>query len=62
MIIAGHTGCHRFSHEGFDKIWDNLEFDAMGTLRVGYDRWAFTTDVIYMGLLGFIRRFPLTTL
>jgi len=35
---------------GFDKIWDNLEFGAMGKLRVGYDRWAFTTDVIFMGL------------
>jgi len=35
---------------GFDKIWDNLEFGAMGKVRVGYDRWALTTDVIYMGL------------
>ena len=35
---------------GFDKIWNNLEMSAMGTLRVGYDRWALTTDVIYMGL------------
>ncbi len=35
---------------GFDKIWDNLEFGAMGKFRVGYDRWAFTTDVLYMGL------------
>jgi hypothetical protein len=35
---------------GFDKVWDNLEFAAMGTVRVGYDRWALTTDVIYMGL------------
>ena len=32
---------------GFDKIWDNLEFGAMGTLRLGYDRWALTTDIIY---------------
>ena len=23
---------------GFDKIWDNLNFGAMGTVRVGYDR------------------------
>ena len=37
---------------GFDEIWDNLEFGAMGTLRLGYDRWALTTDVIYMGLQG----------
>ena len=35
---------------GFDKVLDNLEFGMMGKLRVGYDRWALTTDVIYMGL------------
>ena len=35
---------------GFDKILDNLEFAMMGTVRVGYDRWALTTDVVYMGL------------
>ena len=35
---------------GFDKVWDNLEFAMMGKVRVGYDRWALTTDVIYMGL------------
>jgi hypothetical protein len=35
---------------GFDKIWDNLEFGAMGKVRVGYERWALTTDVIYMAL------------
>jgi hypothetical protein len=37
---------------GFDKIWDNLEFAGMGSVRVGYGRWALTTDVIYMGLQG----------
>ncbi len=37
---------------GFDKIWDNLEFGAMGTVRVGYGPWALTTDIIYMGLEG----------
>jgi hypothetical protein len=37
---------------GFDKIWDNLNFAAMGTVRVGYDRWALSTDVIYMDLEG----------
>jgi hypothetical protein len=37
---------------GFDKIWDNLEFGAMGTVRVGYDRWSLSTDVIYMDLEG----------
>jgi hypothetical protein len=35
---------------GFVKIWDNLEFGAMGKVSVGYERWAVTTDVIYMGL------------
>lgn len=37
---------------GLDKILDNLEFGAMGKLRLGYDRWALTTDVLYMGLQG----------
>jgi hypothetical protein len=37
---------------GFDKIWDNLNFGAMGTVRVGYDRWALSTDVIYMDVEG----------
>lgn len=35
---------------GFDEIWENLEFGAMGKVRVGYERWALTTDVVYMGL------------
>lgn len=35
---------------GFDDIWDNLEFGAMGKFRVGYDRWAFNAEVIYMAL------------
>lgn len=37
---------------GFDQIWDNLNFAAMGTVRVGYDRWSVSTDVIYMDLEG----------
>ena len=37
---------------GLDKILHNLEFGAMGKLRLGYDRWALTTDVLYMGLQG----------
>ena len=37
---------------GFDKIWDNLHSAGMGTVRVGYDRWALSTDVIYMDLQG----------
>jgi hypothetical protein len=35
---------------GFDKILDHLQFGAMGTARIGYDRWALTTDIIYMKL------------
>jgi hypothetical protein len=35
---------------GFDDIWDNLEFAAMGRVRVGHGPWALTTDVIYMNL------------
>jgi hypothetical protein len=35
---------------GFDKIWDNLKFGAMGSARVGYGRWAVSTEVIYMDL------------
>jgi len=34
----------------FGDIWSNLEFGAMGTIRVGYDKWSLSTDVIYMGL------------
>lgn len=36
----------------FSKVWDNLKMTAMGTVRVGYDRWALSTDVIYMDLAG----------
>lgn len=36
----------------FDKIWHNLEFFQMWTVGVGYDRWALTTDVIYLGVGG----------
>ena len=35
---------------GFDDIMDNLEFGGMGSVRVGYERWALTTDVVFMGL------------
>ena len=35
---------------GFDKVLDNLEFAMMGKVRVGCDRWALTTDVVFMGL------------
>jgi hypothetical protein len=37
---------------GFDKIWDNLKFGAMGSVRVGYGRWGLSTEVIYMDLKG----------
>jgi len=36
----------------FDKIWDNLDSAGMGTVRIGYGKWALNTDVIYMGLEG----------
>ena len=35
---------------GFDQVWDNLDFAMMGKVRVGYERWALTTDVLYMDL------------
>lgn len=35
---------------GFDEIWDNLEFSAMGKVRIEHGKWAVTTDVIYMSL------------
>jgi hypothetical protein len=35
---------------GFDEIAENLEFGAMGKIRIGYERWGLTTDVVYMGL------------
>ncbi len=53
--MAGNIGIGPVNADvnvGFDKIWDNLEFGAMGKVRVGYGRWALSTDVIYMGLQG----------
>ena len=35
---------------GFEHIWDNLKFGGMGTARVGYGKWALSSDVIYMDL------------
>ncbi len=35
---------------GFDKVWDNLKFGAMGSARVGYGPWGVSTEVIYMDL------------
>jgi hypothetical protein len=37
---------------GFHDIINNLEFGAMGSMRVGYGPWALTTEVLYMGLEG----------
>jgi hypothetical protein len=34
----------------FDKIWNNLVFFQMWNVGVGYDRWALTTDIIYLGV------------
>lgn len=36
----------------FSTIMENLEFGAMGKLRVSNGRWAFAADVVYMGLGG----------
>jgi len=35
---------------GFDKVWENLKFGAMGSARVGYGPWGLSTEVIYMDL------------
>jgi len=36
----------------FSDIVENPEMGGMGSLRVARGRWAFTTEVIYMGLGG----------
>jgi opacity protein-like surface antigen len=35
---------------GFSDVLENLEMGGMGSLRVARGLWAFTTEVIYMGL------------
>lgn len=35
---------------GFDDVLANLEFDAMDSVRVGYDQGSFRTEVGYMRL------------
>jgi len=35
---------------GFDDIWDNLKFGAMGSARLGYQKWTLSTEVIFMDL------------
>ena len=35
-----------------DDVLNNLDFGAMGSVRVGYGPWALTTEVLYMGLSG----------
>lgn len=53
--MSGKTGIGPVNADidvGFDKIWDHLKLAGMGTARVGYGRWAISTDVIYMGLEG----------
>ena len=37
---------------GFDQVFAHLKGAVMGAVRVGYDRWAFNTEVIYMDLGG----------
>ena len=36
----------------FDKIWDNLDSCAMGSVRIGHGRWFALADLLYMGLEG----------
>ena len=45
--IAGHDADIDVS---FSDIVENLEMGGMGSMRVARGRWAFTTEVIYMGL------------
>ena len=47
--IAGHDADIDVS---FSDIVENLEMGGMGSMRVARGRWAFTTEVIYMGLGG----------
>lgn len=37
---------------GFDDILSNLDFAFMGSIRVGYGPWAFTTEGLYLGVEG----------
>ena len=45
--VAGHDADIDVS---FGDITEDLEMGAMGLVRVAHDRWAFTTELIYMGL------------
>jgi hypothetical protein len=45
--VAGHDADIDVS---FGDIIEDLEMGAMGSVRVARNRWAFTTEVIYMGL------------
>jgi len=45
---------------GFDKVWEHLQFGAMGSARVGYGRWGLSTEVIYMDLEGVKGPFTVT--
>jgi hypothetical protein len=47
--VAGHDADIDVS---FGDVLENLEMGGMSSLRVARGRWAFTTDVIYMGLGG----------
>ena len=51
--IDGTVGIGRLDADvdvGFSDILDNLEFGAMSAFRATKDRWAVTTDLIYVGL------------
>ncbi len=51
--LDGEIGARRVDADvdvDFFDILENLEFAAMGKVRMGYDRWALTTDILYLGL------------
>jgi len=47
--VASHGHAVNLDVE-FSDVMEHLEFGAMGSVRVGYERWRLTTEIIYMGL------------
>jgi hypothetical protein len=51
--MSGNTTIHGLYADvdvPFSEIWHNLQFGGMARPRLRYQRWAISTDVIYMGL------------
>lgn len=51
--MSGETTVRGFSADvdvPFSQIWKNLQFGAMGRSTFRYNRWALSTDLIYVGL------------